>query len=235
MPAFRELRRRGVIPGAALALAAYYLFLFVPLGRKAAYFDAPLQKAWKKLAVAAEQTNAAAIDFRQITNQLSETKQALAELEGGKRRALGRIELPAAVRARLSRPFELVEYLNERSKELDDLARLGRQNLVTLETGALNGLPEHTAETRQPELLWAALSLANDLLSAAIISKVSAVHTLQVPLVITNSDFSSLVEVPLQIELTGSASKVLAFMQSLPMRGEELKAQGITNAPPDKA
>ena len=80
MPAFRELRRRGVIPGAALALAAYYFFLFVPLGRKAAYFDAPLQKAWKKLAVAADQTNAAAIDFRQITNQLSETKQALAEL-----------------------------------------------------------------------------------------------------------------------------------------------------------
>ena len=42
---FSEYQRRGLIPLAGLALAAYYSFVILPLARKAQSLDGPLQKA----------------------------------------------------------------------------------------------------------------------------------------------------------------------------------------------
>ncbi len=50
---FREYQRRGIVPLAGLALAAYYLFVLLPLARQAESLDEPLQKAWQKLSALA--------------------------------------------------------------------------------------------------------------------------------------------------------------------------------------
>ena len=103
-----EYQRRGIVPLTGLVLAVYYLFVMVPLARKSQSLDEPLQQAWQKLSASLDQTNTAAIDFQHITNQLSETRQALLILENARQQAAARLKLGAAVRARMHAAFALV-------------------------------------------------------------------------------------------------------------------------------
>src|SRR5207245_9229502 len=110
MSSFRELRRRSLLPLVVLGLGAFYLFVFVPLGRSVAGLEAPLQQAWKKLAGSLEQSNPRAIDFLHITNQLAETRQALRLLEEAKQKTVTRLELGPALRAKIRDPLQNGEY-----------------------------------------------------------------------------------------------------------------------------
>src|SRR5437764_8128643 len=112
MASFQEYRRLSILPLAALGLAAFYMFFYRPLDRRCRSLDAPLQAAWKKLAESLDQTNALTLDFTHITNQLSETREALALFDSAKQKATARLELGASVRAKMSAPFQLVDYEN---------------------------------------------------------------------------------------------------------------------------
>ena len=234
----REYKRRAVLPLAGVALALYYLFFFLPVGRRAESLDAPLQKAWQDLYASLGQTNVPAVDFRHITNQLSETRQALAILETAKKQATTRLQLAPAVRTRMNAPFQLVEYQNERSKQLDELGNLAKQQQVTLAPAVLAGFPEHTADVKQPALLWAELALIDGLLKTALQCKVGTIHSLDVPLALTNAppttSFERLAEIPLQIEFTAPVTNATRLLQCLPLRADEIRAAGLPEAPPDK-
>lgn len=62
MPSFQEYKRRSLIPLGGVALAAYYLLVFVPLDRRAGSLDEPLGKDWARLAASLDQTNAVSLD-----------------------------------------------------------------------------------------------------------------------------------------------------------------------------
>ncbi len=236
----QEYRRRGIIPLVGLGLAAYYLFVFLPLARRAQSLDAPLQKAWQKLSASLDpnQTNAIAIDFLHITNQIGETRQALVILENARREAAGRLHLAPQLSAKINAPFQLVEYQNERSKTLDDLSTLAKQQKVTIEPAVYSGFPEHTADVRQPELLWAALTAIDGLLRTALQCKIAAIHSLEAPLALTNAPptngLDRLAEIPVQIEFTASATNAIQLLRCLPLRPEEARAAGVPEAPADR-
>jgi hypothetical protein len=237
MAAFRELRRRSLVPLAGIGIALYYVMVFAPLARKDRSLDEPLQKSWRKLAASLDQTNSAVVDFRHITNELFETRQALSTLETDRSKIAARVELGASVRARLSMPFQFVDYENERGRQMEDLTKLAKQNGITLDASALAGLPEYTADARQPELLWAALAMANDLATTAMLCKVSTIHALHVswaPSGLPFTDAPALAEVPLQIELSGSVTSAANFLQMLPLRGDEARAGGLAGVAEDK-
>lgn len=235
---FTEYQRRGIVPLAGLVLAAYYLFVLLPLGHKAENLDEPLQKSWQKLLVSLDQTNSAAIDFLHITNQLSETRQALTILENAKQQATARLKLGAPVRARMHADFALVDYENERSKQLDELSTLAKQQQVAVDPVVFANFPEHTADVKQPALLWAAMSLTDGLLRAALQCKVATIHSLEVPPVLTNApptnSLDRLAEIPLHLEFTGSAGSALKLLQCLTLRADELRSAGLPEAPADK-
>jgi hypothetical protein len=239
MASFREYRRRSLLPLSLVALAAYYFFLFLPLSRRAESLDDPLQKAWLKLAASLDQPNAPTLDFLQITNQLRETRQELEQLESAKKKTAVLLELPATLRARVNAPFQLVDYQNERSKQIDELDRAAKQQKVVIDPAVFVGFPEHTADVQEPALLWPALALTDDLLLTAIACKVSAIHSLEVPLALTNAPTAETAgrwaEIPVQIEFTAPADSAVKFVQTLPLRTEELRAAGLTNAIVDKA
>lgn len=239
MASFHKYKHRALLPLAGLALAAYYLLVFVPLSHRADNLDEPLQGAWRKLATALGQTNATAIDFRHITNQLSETRQALAILENAKEKTIARLELAPALRAKLNAPFQLMDYEYERSSRLDELSRQAKQHRVLVEPAVFAGFPEHTADITEPALLWAALALTDDLVNTALRSKVTAIHSLDVPLALTNApsqdNTGRWVEMPLQIEFTASATNAAILLRSLPLRADELRAAGLPEADPQKA
>jgi predicted lipoprotein len=235
---FREYQRRGLIPLAGLALAAYYLFVLLPLARQAESLDEPLQKAWQKLSVSLDLTNALAINFLRITNQLSETRQALLILENAKQQATVRLQLGPAVRGRMHADFQLVDYENERSRQMDELSNLAKQQQATVEPAVLAGFPEHTADVKQASLLWAALALTESLIRTALQCKVAAIHSLEVPPVLTNAPPTNatdrLAEIPLQVEFTASAASAARLIQCLPLRADEIRAAGLPEAPADK-
>ena len=238
MASFHEYKRRTLIPLAGIALSLCYVFVYLPIDRRSRELNEPLQKGWKALTVSLGQTNATAIDFLHLTNQLSETKEALNSLQDAKSRAFRRMELSEALRGKLSANFQLVEYQIARSQQMDALVSLAKAQNVTLEPSVLAGFPEHTVEVTQPELLWASLNMVKGLLTTAVQSKVSTIHTLDAPMILTNTLITSaswiVSEIPLQIEITGPAPSVGQFLNSLPLRGDELRTAGFPDAPDDK-
>ncbi|HWH70116.1 MAG TPA: hypothetical protein VNT26_12075 [Candidatus Sulfotelmatobacter sp.] len=225
MASIREYKRRAFLPLIGLGLAAYYLAVFVPLAHRAESLDAPLQKAWRTLAGAVGPTNATAISFQHITNQLQDTRQALATLQNAKKQAAARLQVSTNLQAKLREPFQLVDYENERSKQRDDLARQAKEQQVNLDPAVMTGFPEYTIEVQEPGLLWAALALTHDLLDSAVRSKVSIIHSLEVPLNLTNAPTEDCIkgwaEIPIQVEFTASAGNAARFIQSLPARPEK--------------
>lgn len=235
---FREYRRRSVIPLAGLALLGYFLLFYLPLTRQAASLDEPLQRAWRKLAASMDQTNATTLDFLRLTNQLNDTRQALTIVEDTRRDAAQRLDLSPELKARMNAPFQLVDYQNERSKQIDELDREAKAQNISIDPAVYAGFPEHTIDTADPALLWPALSLTDQLLMTALRCKVAALHSLEVPLVMTNAPGPETSgrwdPVPLQVEFTASAQNAAQFVQSLPLRSEELHAAGLPAAAPGK-
>jgi len=238
MASFTELKRRSVLPVAGLALGAYYLLVFVPLAHRADKLDEPLQRAWQKLATSLEQSNAATLDFLQITNQLNETRQELASLEEAKKKIAADLDVAPALRAKMLAPFQLFDYMNERSKQIDELDKLAKQEQVAIDPTVFAGFPEHTADMREPALLWAALARTEDLLDTAVRCKVALIHSLEVAVALTNSvlpeSSGRWAEIALQLEFTAPADNAIRTIQSLPLRPEEILAVGLPPADAQK-
>jgi hypothetical protein len=139
----------------------------------------------------------------------------------------------------MNAPFQYVDYENERSKQMDELTKLAKQQQVSIAPAVLAGFPENTADVKQPALLWAALSFIDGLLTTALQCQVGAIHSLQMPLALTNAPVAvegeALAEIPIQVDLTGTEPAVAKLLQLLPLRGDELKAAGQVQGPADKA
>jgi hypothetical protein len=231
---FREYHRRSFVPLIGLALAAYYFLVFVPLQRHARRLDIPLQRSGERLAASLDQTNTTGLDFLHITNQLNETKQALGFLKEARQKAMARIETDPALQARMNEPWQLFQFEYERSKAIDELLRLARQSQTTLDPAVVAGFPEYAGDLRQPALLWAALALTDGLLRSAVQCKIPTIHSLKVPVPLNPSGPDRVLEIPLELEFSGPAPNASQLLQSLPLRGVELRAAGWTNGPATK-
>lgn len=233
-----ELRRRSILPLLAGALAAIYMFGFVPLDHQAALQDEPLEKSWRRLAGLLGPTNITKLDFVSLTNQFKETRAALATLETARQQARGRVELDEELRGLVGAPFLQVDYENTAVQQASALARLAKQQGVTLEAAATTNFPHQTADMTEPALLWAELAFLDDLLTTAINAKVATIHSVAAPLPLTNApslnSAHSPAELPLQIELTGPIPNVARFLQTLPLRASEIQAAGLPAAPTNK-
>ncbi len=239
MRPLREYQRGAVVPLAGIVLAAYYLLVFLPLAHRADAIEGRLSNEWRQLTDAlGQKTNTVALDFQLISSHLDETRKALAALQDARKQAAAHFELGPALRAKMTPPFQLVEFENERGKKMDELSSLAKEQQVALEPAALAGFPEYTLDVQQPALLWPALSLVDGLLVTAVQCKVTAICALESPLVFTNvpspDAAGRLAQIPLQLEVVGPVANVLRLVRGLPLRGSELRAAGFTNAPPGK-
>jgi hypothetical protein len=233
-----ETRHRSILPLLAVALVASYLFGFLPLARKAESLDAPLQKKWRQLAATLGPTNALKLDFVSVTNQIAETRAALVTFEAARLEAQARVKLDPELRALINESFQLVDYENEASRQRGVLTQLAKQQNVVLEPAVLAGFPEQTADMKEPSLLWVELAFLDSLLTTAVNAKVTTIHSVAAPLPLTNAPPTNgsrpLTELPVQIELTGPIQNVATFLQTLPLRADEIKAAGLPAAPTNK-
>jgi len=228
----RRAQRFLVLGGVGLAV---YFFAYRWLAGEAEALDEPLLQYWRQLGTLTLQTKGfKGEDLPRIEEALQQVQSSLTTLDQADQAITRLLQLDPAVRAKLGEPFRLIDFEGERQLQLEELGKLASQRKVRLGPGVAAGFPEYTADRQQPALLWVQLTFLRHLLAAAVNAKVTTVTEVRLPPIQfhaapTNShDF--LAEVPLQIHLSGPAPAVSCFLQSLPLRAEEIKARGLPEA-----
>jgi hypothetical protein len=149
-----------------------------------------------------------------------------------------RIEPDAVTRARMTEPFQLIEFQNERQTRLEELSKLAKASNTALNPRVSQGFPEYLAEQAYPELLWPQLQMSHSLVAGAIRSGVSTVAVVRLQPVQFHRAASSqgewLAELPADIELGGAAPSIGRFLERLPLRAGEIKNRELPEAPPTK-
>ncbi len=234
----------------ALGLALYYFLAFRPLSRRVEALDGPLGDVRQKLAnVNLEGSGIHDLDLDQIKTAQETLKASLTATEKAGQMIAARVELEPEIRAKMKEPFLLIDFQNERQKRIEQLTALAKTQQVTLDAAALAGFPEHKAEMKEPNLLWAELSIIHHILTAAINNKVGTVKNVSVlresegrrqkaegrpPASDLRPPTSAWEEIPVRIELIAPQESAVNFLLALPLRAEEMKAAGLPECRPGK-
>ncbi len=229
----RRVQRILVLSG--LGMAVYFLAVYRPLSHYASGPDAALLTYWRDLAALTYQTKGfTGEDLPRIEEGLQQVQDSLTKLGRAEQSVNALLRLDPDVVAKLAAPFQLIDFQNECQLQLEELGRLASQRQVRLGPGVAAGFPEYTADRQQPALLWAQLDLLHYLLTAAVNAKVSAVTEVKLPPIqfygSRTNGVDLLAEIPLQIQLIGAAPNVGRFLQSLPLRADDLRARGLGEA-----
>lgn len=236
----RIQRTQTVLIVCGLLLALYYFFLYRPLSKTSESLDEPLMGLWQQLVrTNAQDQTVEGLDADDIQATLQQAQISRVRFEAFRQTLLARLELDPAITRKLSEPFQLIDFQNERQDRIADLSRLAKLRAVELDTNVLEEFPNYPVDHGVPALLWAQLVLCESVLKTAINSgnsRISRINVQPVRSASTNVEGSVyLHEIPLEIELSGSMLAVSRFLTSLPMRSDEVLALGLPEADRSKA
>ncbi|MBI3851096.1 MAG: hypothetical protein HY298_12590 [Verrucomicrobia bacterium] len=240
MPTIKQIAGlRWVMLLVAVGLALYFVLVFRPLAHQADALDGPLAEVWQDLVnVSLESSGIRDLDLGKIKKTQEKLQASLLATEKAGQLIAARVELEPEIRAKLKEEFLLVDYQNDRQKRIEQLTALAKTQQVTLDAAALAGFPEHKAEMKEPNLLWAELAIVHHILTTAINSKVSTIKNLSVlPLQmyrVPGGTEVNLEEIPVRIELVAPMESAASFLLALPLRAEEMKTAGQPESRPGK-
>ena len=221
----------------ALGLVLYYFLLFRPLSRRVEALDEPLDVVSRELVnLSLESQGIHDLDLAQVTKTKEALQASLATTAKVGQMIAGRVELEPDIRAKLKEPFLLIDYQNERQKRIEQVSALAKTQQVALDPAVPSGFPEYKAEMKEPNLLWADLSIVHHILTVAINNKVGAVKNLNVlPVQLRRAaGETSLEAISVRVELVAPMESVSGFLLALPLRAEEMKAAGLPESLPGK-
>jgi hypothetical protein len=202
---------------ALVVLALYYAAVFRPLAEKEEAQSKPFETMQAEIRAAA--TNNPAISGLSLTGlqqlqsslRVSLTNAALA------RELISRRFAPEPlISTNLTRPFQLIDYQNERLSRGDRLINLAGRHKVRITPAVTAGLPEFTIENPMPELLWGQLALVDGVLRAAVEAGVQSIEDVRMPdptnhLLSANAE-GQLIEVPLRLEVVGTSESLRRWL-----------------------
>ncbi len=219
-------------------LAVYYGLVYRPFVKEAAALDAPLTNVWQKLASSPVTPTPNGPDLTGIHRNFENARDSLGALQRATRSISARLALDPETRRRMSEPFQLIDFQDERQNRIAELNQLAKQQQVTVDKTVWEAMPEYSADVKQPELLWGQLETVRQLLATALRCKVGAVNRIYLPALRMHSspdtEEAFLQEFPVRIELVGSMTSVGQLMSSLARRADELRALGLPEAPTNK-
>jgi len=232
-------RIRWVMLVVALGLALYYFLVFRPLSHRAEALDGQLADVRQELVnVSLESSGIHDLDPGQIKKAQEALQASLTATDKAGQMIATRTELEPEIRAKLKEPFLLIDFQNERQKRIEQVTALAKTQQVTLDAAVLAGFPEHKAEMKEPNLLWAELSIVHHLLTVAINGKVASLKNVSVlpiqPHRAAGGTEVYLVEIPVRIELIAPMESAAYFLLALPLRAEEMKTAGLPECRPGK-
>lgn len=237
--------QRLVVLG-AVVLASAYLAILRPLAARVEQEDGPIAGLREALAKATLEAGLPrGTDFATLSNRLSELRAASTAFSTAERESLPRLEHPPEIRTRLEEPFQLVEFLNESQRRLEELAAQAQAGRVTLTPGLPRGFPRYQAELARPELLWIQLATVNRVIRTAIragVREVSEVSVEPLPLqepaevgplpppgLSPASPTNSWTVLRVHITTIGAMDALGKLLVALSLSPEELKRTGLSD------
>ncbi|MBX3747587.1 MAG: hypothetical protein KF833_19950 [Verrucomicrobiae bacterium] len=230
---------------ATLALAIACLALLAPLSRRSRDRDIPLRDLRDQLARATLEAGLPdQTPFASIDEHLAALRAASLDFADAERAALLRLELPEDVRRYLAQPFQLLDFLNESQRRIEELTALAKASRVSLTPGLPAGFPRYQPDLLRPELLWVQLVTVNRLVRTAIqvgVRDISEVSVESLP-VFEPDDFGPAPPPPLtppvptnawsalRVHLTasGSVDALHQLLLALTLTPAQLPAVGLT-------
>ncbi len=235
----QQASRRLSATVALVVVALYYAAVFRPLALKERDQVGPVAKAQAQLRAAA--TNNPAITGLSLEGleklndslQLSLTNTALA-----RQLMDSRFAPEPVIATNLTRPFQLIDYQNERLNRGDRLINLAGEHKVKITPAVTAGLPEFTVENPMPGLLWGQLAFMDGVLRAAVECRVQAIEDVRMTPPVNHTTGAQgvprLMELPLRVEVVGTADALSQWMSLVlldPPGRAALKLPGVEGLP----
>jgi hypothetical protein len=222
-----------------IIIITYYFVVVHHLSKHASAPDQALGEGWKQLADAAlEIEDVTQLDIAGIEQKHTDWRQAVTELEVRAQGLSDRMNLASNILKRIEGPFILLEFQAEHQRRLEEMAALLKQKKVRLGFKLLDAFPEYATSVKQPNMLWAQLSLVHHLLALAAACEVEEITKLELR---PNQSFHAaddldpfLEKYSAYIELISLSPKINKFLLSLPLLPAEIEANGLPEAPPTK-
>jgi hypothetical protein len=222
---------------AFVVLALLYWFGYRALWKRSAELDLPLAALQKQLAGSGNpSSDRLAVDLIAMSNRVSRLEDALHGFRQSADHALSRIEPDPEVRVKIREAFQIFEFEKSRVQLVAELKDLATRQNVALSPEILSGYPDFVGEVANPSLLWAQMSLVHQILASAVVQQPRAVSGLR--LLPARSHVAArqiaLEEFPIRLEMFGTMEAISGFLQTLPLRGEELAGHGQREVPGSK-
>lgn len=206
-----------------LVLGVYTFAVYLPLNRWVKSFDKPIEQNLKvlnkKFPLNADKNW---IDISPLEKNIKDYEEIEARLDALKITIERQTAFSEQVVAKLKQPFQLVEYQNERQLCQEELQAAASSNFVTIYPGVLAGYPEYSSEMKNPELLWAYLSMVHNSLLSAINCRITSINSLMTRPVktIAQDDKTNAFprELSFKITVAGNSRSVLKFITLLPAK-----------------
>ncbi len=206
-----------------LVLGIYTFAIYLPLNSWVKSFDKPIEQNWKvlnkKFPLSISQHG---IDISPLEKNIKDYDEIEARLEALKITIEKQTTFSQQVMEKLKQPFQLVEYQNERQLRQEELQAAASTNLVTIYPGVLANYPEYYSEMKNPELLWAYLSMVQNSLLSAINCHITSINSLMIKPVksIALDDKTNALPTELNFKITvsGNSQSVLKFITLLPAK-----------------
>ncbi len=206
-----------------LVLGVYTFAVYLPLNSWVKSFDKPIEQNLKvlnkKFPLNADKNW---IDISPLEKNIKDYEEIEARLDALKITIERQTAFSEQVVAKLKQPFQLVEYQNERQLCQEELQAAASSNFVTIYPGVLAGYPEYSSEMKNPELLWAYLSMVHNSLLSAINCRITSINSLMTRPVktIAQDDKTNAFprELSFKITVAGNSRSVLKFVTLLPAK-----------------
>lgn len=213
----------------AVLLSVIYLAGFRPLSDRAARMENSLADARKRLINANLRCRALlGLDSDALNHSHAFWERNLAAVQSASQAVMGRVQLDPELDQKLQLDFRLFDFDQRRSQIIAELRQKAEKHKVVLDDAVFAGFPDYLTSRERPVLLWAQLAMVNQTLHTALVHGPGQVKSLTLMPIVSQSSTNPgpkiLEEIPLRLVLAGSMEFISNFIQSLPMRADELKA-----------
>jgi hypothetical protein len=236
---YQMLQRVLLLGG--LFLTLFYALVYLPLCERVNALESPLGQAWANLLrtrlVEADQDtiNTTPLDLR-----LRELELAAARLGTLSNTLAVRLAFNNAIESKMRRPFQLVDFQNERQLRQEELLSAATAASVSVTAAVLNGYPEYSADLPKPELLWGHLAVAHETALLAVNCGITNLVSLTTrpprPITATPAEASKPIayELPVTLNATGPWPAIMRFLACLPVRRGDPLPPGLPDLPQSK-
>ena len=224
---------------AGAVLGALFFLFFYPLARQVADLDPILTATWDRIFDINLRNKARlGINLRAMTESQFVAEKSVETVRQVAQTIKERVELEPDIREWLGQPFQLIDYEQRRLQLIAELQRTAGAAGAKVDASVLKGYPEYLKGKENPGFLWAQLSLYHHALMAAVAQRPGTIQSAMVLPVklhsIIEDNKAGWVEIPIRLELNASVEAAYKVLLSIPLRGGELRTNGLAESNPAK-